>query len=691
VAQLSRDGAGIFVGREPEHEALRAALQQLAAGRGQLFLIAGNAGTGKTRLADELAGEAAARGVQVLWGRCWDGGGAPPYWPWVQIVRGHLREHERESVITDLGTGAADIAAVVPEIHELLPELTPPTSYEGDEARFRLFDSFAAFFTAMAAREPLLLILDDVHAADMPSLLLLRFIARGVHDVPLVVLALVREAEVGQTPGLAEMFGALAREGHHLVLQAFTEAEVKALAVQSGLETELGAAIHQATGGNPAFVIEVVQWLARDRDRPRGPHLLIPDSVREIVRWRLRARVQGQQAVHAGTVPEADPRPFESESEAERTPASRRLAYELGHLLGQPRDLEELLSLGTARCRELLDAEGVAVLLLDRARNELYFPYVAEEKPFVAARLRQARFPADRGFAGAALVGCALLRCDDVSRDPRFFPGVDELTGRTTRALLCAPLTDQRGAFGVLEAVNPRGGRFRDDDLSLLEAIAHTMAAAIARLPDRPETEPHRNIFRKEGDYWLIVHEGGEPLRIKDAKGLAYIAHLLRRPGEEVHAVDLVRACTRAANDDVPSAAASSDWGDGLQRTPSLGDAGEMLDAQARAAYRRRLDDARQELEDARACNDPGRTASAQHEIAMLTKELARAVGLGGRQRRAGSHIERARVNVTRAIALALKRIEAHPRLAGHLERTIKTGTFCAYVPDPRAPITWDA
>jgi hypothetical protein len=130
---------------------------------------------------------------------------------------------------------------------------------------------------------------------------------------------------------------------------------------------------------------------------------------------------------------------------------------------------------------------------------------------------------------------------------------------------------------------------------------------------------------------------------------------------------------------------------DAIETRPSLGDAGELLDAQARAAYRHRLDDLRSELEAARACNDPGRAGRAQHEIEILTGELARAVGLGGRERRAGSHAERARVNVTRAITLALAKIAAErPDLGQHFARTVKTGTFCAYVPDPRVPTTWE-
>jgi hypothetical protein len=121
-----------------------------------------------------------------------------------------------------------------------------------------------------------------------------------------------------------------------------------------------------------------------------------------------------------------------------------------------------------------------------------------------------------------------------------------------------------------------------------------------------------------------------------------------------------------------------------------LGDAGALLDPQARAAYKRRVQDLREELEEARAFNDAGRAQRAQEELEFLTHELARAVGFGGRQRLAASAAERARTNITHAIKAALRKINAHhPMLGQHLALTIKTGVFCSYTPDPRVPLAW--
>ena len=143
----------------------------------------------------------------------------------------------------------------------------------------------------------------------------------------------------------------------------------------------------------------------------------------------------------------------------------------------------------------------------------------------------------------------------------------------------------------------------------------------------------------------------------------------------------------------------AAETGRGAQADPSppatlprsgFGDAGEILDPRAKDAYRRRLAEIDDDLEQARAIGDAERAAQANAERDFLVQELARAFGLGGRDRRAASASERARAAVTRAVRQAMTRIaEHHPQLGQHLSRTIRTGTYCAYVPDPRAPADW--
>ena len=164
------------------------------------MLLAGEPGIGKTRLAEELAAVAAARGVLVLWGRCWEGEGAPAFWPWVQVVRGYVQVQAGDPAALrhDLGAGAADIAQLAPAVRERLPDLPAPPPVEPEAARFRLFDSLAGFLRAATARRPLLLILDDLHWADAPSLALLRFVSRELEQAGPLVVGSYRHTEVDQ-------------------------------------------------------------------------------------------------------------------------------------------------------------------------------------------------------------------------------------------------------------------------------------------------------------------------------------------------------------------------------------------------------------------------------------------------------------------------------------------------------------
>ena len=175
------------------------------------------------------------------------------------------------------------------------------------------------------------------------------------------------------------------------------------------------------------------------------------------------------------------------------------------------------------------------------------------------------------------------------------------------------------------------------------------------------------NVFRREGDYWSVTFEG-HTVRVRDLKGVRYLAQLLAHPGREFHVLDLVAAET------------------GQQ--VALGDAGEMLDERAKAVYRRRLVEIEDDIEHARALGDDEREAQADAERDFLIQELARAVGLGGRDRRTASASERARSGVTRALRQAIARIgEHHPQLGEHLDGAVRTGTYCAYAPG--APTAW--
>lgn len=191
------------------------------------------------------------------------------------------------------------------------------------------------------------------------------------------------------------------------------------------------------------------------------------------------------------------------------------------------------------------------------------------------------------------------------------------------------------------------------------------------------------NVFRREGDYWTIAFEGRTVL-IRDLKGLRYVARLLADPARELHVLDLVAAERMTPPE--PRHGAERESG----RSPGL-DADVFLDPEAKEAYRRRLAEIEEDIDEAAAAGDEERTVQAGAERDFLIRELARAVGLGGRDRPAGSVSERARASVTRAIRQAMARIrEHHPGLGQHLDHAIRTGTYCAYLPDPRVPAAWE-
>lgn len=173
------------------------------------------------------------------------------------------------------------------------------------------------------------------------------------------------------------------------------------------------------------------------------------------------------------------------------------------------------------------------------------------------------------------------------------------------------------------------------------------------------------NAFRREGEYWSIVYEG-RTVRIRDLVGLRYVALLLAEPGREFHVLDLV----------------------GSGRSGRSLDTGGLLDVRAKEAYKRRLSEIEEDLAEADSTGDRERAARATAERDFLVRELARAVGLSGRDRRAGDDSERARASVTRAIRHAMGRLSALDAELGELlARTIRTGTYCVYLPDPRAPV----
>ena len=1116
-----RQGARAFVGRDREVAELVAGLEDAVAGRGRLFLVAGEPGIGKTWLAEQLVGHANSRGTRVLWGRCWEGGGAPPFWPWAQMIGTLAGDCDDAALAAYLGAGADSIAQVVPGLAGRLGGTAAPVAAvrESAAARFSLFWAITGFFKRAAAAQPLLLVLDDLHAADEPSLLLLQFLARDLRGVRLLVVGTYRDVDAGPPLGLGDAVGQLVREGQLLYLRGLGREDVKALIeALSGVAPPEGkvAAFYEATEGNPLFVREAVRLLAARTpvERPGRLGVPIPGSVRAVierrlaplsagavqvlsaaavvgrefdlalvgpasdlpvegvlsalseavamgivaeepgavgryrfshslvrevlyerlpipVRWQLHqrvgeamervygtgpgahvaelarhfaevgaagegakalgyARLAGERAMGMYAYEEAAAEyrralDFAGPDDPVRCELLLRLgaaqaragdyreaeesclqAAELSQGLGAPEQLaraalcfgerqvegglvnrrlvallqEALDGLDTGdsplRARllarlsleltfsddtkriESLSLEAVAMArrladpaalrtTLDARWMAVWGPDGLDERTALAAEmLRAAWETSDREMeldglawraAGSLESGDIQAAQADIAAHARLteelpmavhqwaatsmralvaqldgsfeeaerlanealslqpgrpnvqFTHIDQVAllwwergrlgelrddwqgvvdrfpraafarawlsladaelGRSEDArsglralaeqipqrprngiwlpavalgsLLSARLNEPEaagtlypmllpyaghivaftapqpvvclgsGAFylGLLAAVMSRWaeavGHFqaaigaherlgarsflartryeyarmllcrgqpadRSLALGLLDralATASTLGmAAVAegiqalRAAQAGETAPvpparaeaaaevSRNLFRREGEYWTVRYEGSV-VRLKDAKGLRYLAQLLADPGREYHAIDLEAAGGQRARP-APSGVRDGAGPGELRVRPDLGDAGELLDAQAKAAYKARLDELEAELEEAEGFNDPGRAATAAAERDFLVDELARAVGLGGRDRRAASHAERARLNVTRAIRAAMANLaRANPPLGRHLSATIRTGRYCSYTPDPRAPITW--
>ena len=307
----------------------------------------------------------------------------------------------------------------------------------------------------------------------------------------------------------------------------------------------------------------------------------------------------------------------------------------------------------------------------------------ADELELVAAR-----------FQSKALVASAALARGRVRLADGDAAGAEQSLSEAVRLWneVGAPYEAARARMSLADAHAASGSEHRAVlERQAARTILQEIQASPSTAPSGPVEHHERvddqpaagvNVFRREGDYWSVIFDG-HTVRMRDLKGMRYLARLLAGPGREYHVLDLVAAETgRGAPADRGQAA-------DLPRS-AFGDAGELLDARAKDAYRRRRAEIDDDIEQAHTSGDTERAAQADTERDFLIRELTRAFGLSGRGRRAASASERARAGVTRAVRQAIARIgEHHPQLGEHLGRTIRTGTYCAYFPDPRAPARW--
>jgi tetratricopeptide (TPR) repeat protein len=279
-----------LLGRAEELEDLRAALAASRAGHGGLVTVTGDPGIGKTRLLDALGEEAATADVAVCWGRCWEAGGAPAYWPWTQVLRTLLGPEGPLEERPELHGAGPWLAHLVPE---LMPHERPAPNADSDEARFAMFDAVAGVLRGAARAKPVLVALEDLHAADVPSLLLLEFIAGTLHDEPLLIVATYRDMEASQRAEAGPVLARVADLSTPIRLGGLDSTDIARLVSRdagAAPEADLVKALHDVTEGNPLYAEEMLRLLLADGPLPQRPGraaLRLPRSMRATIRRRL--------------------------------------------------------------------------------------------------------------------------------------------------------------------------------------------------------------------------------------------------------------------------------------------------------------------------------------------------------------------------------------------------------------------
>ncbi|MGC1190445.1 MAG: AAA family ATPase, partial [Candidatus Binatus sp.] len=292
-----------MVGRDRELASLLSGLDDAAARRGGLFLISGEPGVGKTRLANEVASVSESRRMPLLIGHCSEHEEAVAYLPFVEILENFVdRESNPDVLRAALGEQAPELARLIPKLKNILPELPPPLDLPPAQARRHLFNCFFDFVARIASEQPTLMILEDLHWADDSTLSLLDHLTQRLSDLPLMVIGTYRDAELNLTRPLAKTLEDLLRGrlATRVRLKSLPRGEVGAmlntLSGKSAPAVVVGE-IFAETEGNPFFVEELFRHLEEEnrlydsaghfRSELKIAELDAPPTVRLVVARRL--------------------------------------------------------------------------------------------------------------------------------------------------------------------------------------------------------------------------------------------------------------------------------------------------------------------------------------------------------------------------------------------------------------------
>src|SRR6266481_2856721 len=291
---LVRSSVSAFVGRAQESDELVAGFAPALQGHGQVFLICGEPGIGKTRIADEISDLARARGMLVLWGRCWEAGDSPPYWPWIEVLRECIGDRTPDAALdpvailgiarqTEPSSNTSERARV-----SIAPE-------ESDLGRFALYEATTLLLKRTAESSPLLIVLDDLHAADAASLQLLRFVAHSLRGSSILLIGTYRDVEIKTAPQLSAILAEISRDAHTIKLHGLDRKDVGEFVRASGgrdLGEEALEVLYRTTGGNPFFLNETLRLVLAEQNlgniSPESiKKIVIPDTVRAAIRRRI--------------------------------------------------------------------------------------------------------------------------------------------------------------------------------------------------------------------------------------------------------------------------------------------------------------------------------------------------------------------------------------------------------------------
>ena len=748
ISDSPYDDSG-FVGRKSELFQLGSALDRARSGSGGVWLLSGEAGVGKTRLAMQFSAYARVTGAKVLMGRANQRfRDTLPFGVWNQIVAYQPDPNDgRPSKFIECDS---------------YPALVPsPQRFADSQPHAVAFEMTARALVEHARTQPLVLVLDDLYAADSLSLQAFRMLARELSRCGTLVIGIYRNSEIKRFPEFADfLVDPSIRDSKRIALAGFDEIETSEF-VQSRIvgppDERTQQTLLALTGGNPRLLdialrhdlLDVAshgsgKWLSGLLRLEIEAHLEhLSAQAKEVLSTASLSGSEFRLPVLAHVLEQGPAELLDSIQEAEQTGLLRQTedpgTYRFRRTLVQEILRSELTGIQRARLHKRF-AEVLEGLyphndaFVERIANHFYegaligcAEKAAEYCLRAAAQARSgSRVDDALRFYQMALVALEFQGSDPVAirhlkakldhlsshrasgASPAAQPpetagsaweaaesavqnqAGNEAHKNSSQASLGRGVLSLRGEV-LASFPSARTQRGLDGADSVVERALETCLPTLEHSVAQPRSEVGKNTFRRERDFWTLTFEE-RVLLLQHSNGLVFVAHLLQHPDGEFHVAQLIALLPSAKNNHAQTVHLSRRDKERL----GLHDVGDsdsnpLLDAKAKAEYRRRIDDLRDALEHAKEFNDASKVAELEKELEFIALDLSRVVGLGGRDRGHRAEEERARVNVTNAIrALTAKIAKEHPSFGRYLRLTIRTGRFCAYRPDPQSTPHWE-